>query len=275
MSADRKPHGNIYMTPAAECFHEVEHLLHPDQQSRLDLTLFVSLYNEEEYIASTLDTLRGTLVELDLTYEIIVIDDVSKDGSVEVVRRYIKDHPDDNILLRVNERNLGLAQNYLDAAFMGKGKYYRLICGDNSEPAESLKELFKHIGETDILIPNYVVNEGKSSYRMFLSHAYTKIINTISGNNIRYYNGLAVHLRYNVLRWHPNTRGFGFQADIICMLLAQGFTYKEIPMTGIDHEEKKSTALNARNILSVFHSIVDIFIRRLSNVLYKTPSSRS
>ena len=74
-----------------------------------------------------------------------------------------------------------------------------------------------------MIIPYYVSNEGKSLYRRSLSNVYAGIVNLISGFRLHYYNGLAVHLRYNVMRWHPNTRGFGFQADIICMLLDQGF----------------------------------------------------
>lgn len=58
----------------------------------------------------------------------------------------------------------------------------------------------------------------------------------MSGFRLQYYNGLAVHLRYNVMRWHPNT--FGFQADIICMLLDQGFSYKELPVKTVERRTR-------------------------------------
>lgn len=77
------------------------------------------------------------------------------------------------------------------------------------------------------------------------------------------YTGLAVHLRYNVMRWHPNTRGFGFQADIICLLLDQGFTYKEIPVRTIGRKKGDSKALTFKNLLSVFHTLVDIIVCRI------------
>ncbi len=44
--------------------------------------------------------------------------------------------------LRRNGANRGLAQNYVDAAFLGKGKYYRLICGDNAEPLDTITSVF-------------------------------------------------------------------------------------------------------------------------------------
>src|SRR5215471_16624088 len=131
-------------------------------------------------------------------------------------------------LLRANHVNKGLAQNYVDGAFMGRGKYYRLICGDNSEPKETIVTVLKAIGEADIIIPYYLSNEGKGFRRELISKCYTALINLITGNKIHYYNGLHVHLRHNVMRWHSNTRGFGFQADLPCLLLDLDFSYREI-----------------------------------------------
>jgi hypothetical protein len=71
------------------------------------------------------------------------------------------------------------------------------------------------------------------------------------------------------MRWHPNTRGFGFQADILCMLIDLGFTYKEIPAGMVEQRRGRSNALTFRNLLSVTHTIIEIANRRLSNRLYR------
>jgi hypothetical protein len=94
-------------------------------------------------------------------------------------------------------------------------------------------------------------------------------VNLVTGNRLHYYNGLAVHLRHNVMRWHPNTRGFGFRADILCLLIDLGFTYKEIPVATVEQRRGKSNALTFRNFLSVSHTIIEIANRRLSNRLYR------
>jgi glycosyltransferase involved in cell wall biosynthesis len=260
----------VRMTPAAARFHSDESVLAPSRDNPLDLSIFVSCYNEEPYIVSTIDTVRSALAEVEkVSYEIIVIDDCSRDRSADLVEEYIRAHPDDCILLRRNKVNRGLAQNYLDAAFVGQGKYYRLICGDDAEPKETMMTVFREIGQADMLIPYYVSSEGKSLYRRLLSNAYSRLVNAISGFNLHYYNGLAVHLRYNVMRWHPNTRGFGFQADIICMLLDQGFSYKEIAVKTIERKKGDSKALTFKNMLSVAHTLIDIVIRRISNWVYR------
>jgi hypothetical protein len=94
------------------------------------------------------------------------------------------------------------------------------------------------------------------------------VINVITGNRIHYYNGLAVHLRHNVMRWHPNTRGFGFQAEILCMLIDLGFTFHQVPVVMVERREGKSNALNFRNLLSVAHTISEIFLRRISGYVH-------
>jgi glycosyltransferase involved in cell wall biosynthesis len=259
---------DVFLTPAARRLHDPASLLHPSGGSALDLTVFVSCYNEAPYIVSTLDTVCAAAREAGVTFEIIVIDDGSRDNSREVVRAYIDSHPDENIILRANPWNKGLAQNYVDAAFLGKGKYYRLVCGDSGEPKDSMAAVLRAIGEADCIVPYYVVNKGRNPWRQFLSALYTRVINLVTGNRIHYYNGLAVHLRHNVMRWHPNTRGFGFQADILCQLLDLGFTYKEVPIVTAERRRGHSNALVFRNWLSVAHSVVEIIIRRASRSVY-------
>ncbi len=51
----------------------------------LDITVAVSCYNEESLITSTLDSVVGALTDVGCSYEIIVVDDVSRDNSVKRV----------------------------------------------------------------------------------------------------------------------------------------------------------------------------------------------
>jgi hypothetical protein len=109
---------------------------------------------------------------------------------------------------------------------------------------------------------------------LIISRAYTLLVNLVSGFHLHYYNGLHIHLRHNVMRWHPNTRGFGFQADILCMLLARGCSYREIPVTTIEKKSGRSTALSFRNFLSVGHTLFDILVRRVADWVYRKPQQK-
>lgn len=255
---------DVFLSQAAAEIHDVAALLGDDHGDPLDLTIYVSCYNEQNYIVQTLDTIRIALQPLNLTYETVVIDDASTDGSAALVQRYLNAHPELRVVFRRNARNQGWAQNYIDAAFIGKGKYYRAICGDNALTVAAIREVFALIGQADMIIPYYVDAEGKDPFRRVISRVYTGLINLISGNRLHYYNGSPIHLRYNVMRWHSNTRGFGFQADILCLLLSEGATYIEIPTTTVETRQGASNALTWRNMLSVAHTMIDIFLRRIS-----------
>jgi glycosyltransferase involved in cell wall biosynthesis len=236
----------------------------------LDLTIAIPCLNEERYIAATLDTVVSAMRELPLNYEVIVIDDGSTDRTVEVVKRYGYERPE--VLLRIhrNVQNRGLNRCYVDGAFLGRGKYYRMVCGDNVEPKETLIAVFHELGKADLIIPYHSRIPDKSFFRRALSSSYTTLVNCLSGYHIRYYNGLTLTSRYNVMRWGPYSFGFGFQAELITRLLDEGATFVEVPVVAT-HQEKthNNSALNLRNFLSVGHTLSEIFIRRVRRQAFR------
>jgi glycosyltransferase involved in cell wall biosynthesis len=236
----------------------------------LDLTIVVPCLNEEERIVPTLDTVAAAMSELPHSYEILVIDDGSTDQTAAIVEEYAQQHPTLPIRLHRNPRNRGLTRSFVDGAFLGRGRYYRLVCGDNTEPKDTLRNIFCQMGNADIVIPYHPAVEGKPLLRRMLSRAYTRLVNVLSGYQIHYYNGCALHMRYNVMRWGPYSFGFGFQAELITRLLDEGATFIEIPVNAT-HVEKsaRNSAINYGNFLSVGHTLLEIFIRRLRKRVFQ------
>ena len=237
----------------------------------IDISVAVTCYNEEKYIVDTIETVVGSLREFDYSYEVIVIDDVSTDNSVDRIQEYIRSHPEYPVRLVVHKTNQGLAKNFIDGALLAKGKYYRLMPGDNAELKEPMISILKHVGVADIVVPVFNQDEivGKSHLRRILSKLFTFLVNVLSGYHLGYYNGLPIFLRYNVIRWPNLTCGFGFQADILIRQLDEGVSYVQIPVTGI--VEKKgdlAVALSMRNLFSVVHTFLEIVFRRIRRALY-------
>jgi nucleoside-diphosphate-sugar epimerase len=233
-------------------------------ESSLDVTLMVPCLNEEKHIVPTLDHIFAAMAELPYTFEVLVIDDGSTDRTSTVVEEYADAHPDLPLRLHRHPVNRGLTRTYVDGAFLGCGTYYRQVCGDNVEDKGVLLASLKPLGKSDMIIPYREKTPGKSAFRESLSHFYTFLINTLSGYNIRYYNGQATHIRYNVMRWGPYSFGFGFQAELITRLLDEGATYIEVPVGGSHtNKEGKNSALNLKNFLSVTHTLLETLIRRI------------
>jgi glycosyltransferase involved in cell wall biosynthesis len=240
----------VYNTPASQ-------LTQPFKYD-IDLTLCVPCFNEEENIASTFGEIVTAMSGLELTWEMIVIDDASTDKTVAVVKKIMSDHPDWPIILVVREKNRGYAQNFIDAAFLGCGKYYRIINGDNSDSSTMISTILRHLGEADILIPYHTENPGRTVFRKALSRLFTALVNMLSGFKVRYYNSCPVHFRYDVMRWHDNGTGFDFQASLVVRLLQMGKTYLEIPVVGGERKFGQSKALTLKNFISSARFFADL-----------------
>lgn len=235
----------------------------------LDLTICVPCKNEEVNVLATLEGIVSAVTEVGCSYEVIVIDDGSTDKTSDLVRQYQREHPSLPIRLHRNPKNLGLSKTYVNGAFLGRGKYYRYIGGDNCEPKEAIVRILRMMGKADIIIPFHEQLTGKSAVRVAVSKLYTFLVNLLSGYSIRYYNGCAVHLRYNILRWHSYAYGFGFQADLITRLLQQGATYLQVPVrVGHTNKGRGASPFHVRNIVSTGHTLFEIFRRRINIALF-------
>lgn len=234
----------------------------PASGEEIDLTIFVACYNEEINILGTLEKLVETLEDFDFTWEILIIDDASTDRSVEVIRAFQTAHPDLPIYLKINQANRGLGYNFTEAAFLGRGKYYRFVCGDDIEPVETFRTVFACVGKADMVLCRQDCS-GRTWMRRALSRTYNWLVNTIGGYNISYYHGLAMHLRYNVMRWHSRSEGFGFQADLITRLLDEEVPYIEVDTKARERPTGKSKAIRLSNFLSVAHMFQELLIRRV------------
>ena len=234
----------------------------------LDVTFFVPCLNEEKHVAATLETVVAAAAEFPWSYEVLVVDDGSTDRTADVVSEFCRAHAAVAVRLVRNPRNLGLSRSFLDAAFLGRGRYFRLICGDNIEPMESMAAVLRRKGEADIVMPYYPDIPGKSAVGRILSRVYNGLVNFLSGHRIRYYNGNPLYRRHQVMRWAPHNSGFGYQADLVTQLLDLGATYVEVPVAGI-HRPKGGSRLRIRGLMSVTHSLLEIALRRLRKALFR------
>lgn len=256
---------SVILTPGAQAYRRVEDITSPYAANRLDLTIFVSCYNEEETILQTLETLSEAMKIVGGGYEIVVIDDRSQDHSVELVRRFIEMNPSLNIILRINKRNMGLACNYVDAAFIGCGRYYLLARGSGGESLETMVDVLRTLGEADIIVPYYIASFGSHSGNGSAG-AHARLMNAVTGNRINSYGGLHIHLRFNVLRWHVGSIGAGFQPALLCRLLDMGFTCKQVPCRS---SAPRPMRMTWRNALSILHMLLDTALRRASRSIHR------
>lgn len=228
----------------------------------VSLTVFVPCLNEDKRVAGALDSVFAAAERTATTLEALVFDDGSTDRTSEVVRTYQAAHPERTIRLVTLAKNRGLGRNFIDGAFLARGRYYRAVAGDDYELPDSHDAIMRSLGEADIVIPVYRVVHGRTAFRTALSRLYTRLVNFASGTAIEYYNGFPAYRRWHVMRYAVEATGFGFQAELITRLIGEGASYKELVLPAT--AQPGSKALRLRNFISVGHSLFRILARRIS-----------
>ncbi|MDR2125926.1 MAG: glycosyltransferase family 2 protein, partial [Prevotellaceae bacterium] len=73
----------------------------------MKLSIIIPAYNEARTIHLILNKVIAVNLTGDLSKEIIIVNDFSKDNTAEIVEAYIKQHPDDDIKLFTQPVNKG------------------------------------------------------------------------------------------------------------------------------------------------------------------------
>lgn len=90
------------------------------------VSVLMTAYNREEFIASAIESVLASLYE---EFELIVVDDCSIDRTVDIARNL--EAKDKRVKVYVNEKNLGDYPNRNKAASYARGKYIKYLDSDD------------------------------------------------------------------------------------------------------------------------------------------------
>jgi dolichol-phosphate mannosyltransferase len=108
---------------------------------RIEISLVIPTYNERENIGILLPQVYRVLKETGRSFEVIVVDDDSPDGTWEVVQAMMRELPNLRGLRRIGER--GLARAVLKGWQEAWGEILAVMDGDLQHPPETLALLIE------------------------------------------------------------------------------------------------------------------------------------
>jgi dolichol-phosphate mannosyltransferase len=150
------------------------------QNSGLDLSVVIPIYNEEENIPDLVERLGNALKQLGLRYEIIAVDDGSRDNGAAVLKRYAAEIPELKIVrLR---RNSGQAAAIMAGLERATGEVVVTIDGDLQNDPDDIEKLVTKFNEGYDVVSGW--RKDRHDYplrRNFASRVANRLISRVSG----------------------------------------------------------------------------------------------
>jgi glycosyltransferase involved in cell wall biosynthesis len=147
-------------------------------KKKYDFSIVIPCYNEEERILSTLNKVVSFMNAYNPSYEVIIVDDGSKDSTVKLVNNYISTR--DNIYLIENpHKGKGFAVR--TGVLMSEGKYILMSDADLATPIEELKRLLVWIegNNYDFVIASREGLGAKRTDEPFIRHLMGRVFNLL------------------------------------------------------------------------------------------------
>ena len=210
------------------------------------LSVVIPAYNEEKRIGISLTKIYGYLKKRKFDFEIIVIDDGSKDKTLSLLSEYSQNIP--NLIVLKNESNQGKGFSVKKGVLKSKGDIILFTDADLSTP----------IGETDKLIgwikngyqiaigsrdlPESQVKRHQAWYRELMGKIFNRIIRLIL--NLDYHDtqcGFKCFKRDAALEVFQSSKvcRFSFDVEILFIAKQRGIRVKEVPVCWHNSPESK------------------------------------
>ena len=115
-----------------------------DYEQNPKISVLVASYNYEQFIGETLDSLVKQTYK---NFEVVVVDDGSKDNSVKLIKKYVKKYPNVFLYRHENGENRGLVKTIKLGLEKATGKYVAFCESDDYWLPNNLEEKVKIINE--------------------------------------------------------------------------------------------------------------------------------
>jgi len=212
------------------------------------LSVIIPAYNEEKRLPQTLNKVRDYLLKQDYEYEVIVVDDGSKDKTAQTSKKIIESWKNFKIISYEPNRGKGYAVK--TGMLAAKGEYAILMDADNSTDLSEVEKFWpytksKQNGQNyEIVIGSRYLNKSSIKIKQPLSR---RVVSRLGNFLIRAVLGIQsvdtqcgfkmfslgavqkIFPKQQIERW-------GFDMEILAIAIREGYKIKEVAVDWYDAE---------------------------------------
>lgn len=151
------------------------------------LTVVVPCYNEERalpYFMPEIQRVAAQMAAKQVELEILMVNDGSKDGTLNLLRQYAKQY--ENVRYLSFSRNFGKEAAMYAGLEHARGDYVAIMDADMQDPPALLPQMYDILqtGEYDSVATRRVTRKGEPPIRSFFARMFYKLMRRISDADI-------------------------------------------------------------------------------------------
>ena len=146
----------------------------------MKISIVVPCYNESEAIPYFYEEIQKVFPQMDATYELVFVDDGSKDSSLEVMKSLAK--KDERVIYLSFSRNFGKEAAIYAGLQHSTGDLVVIMDADLQDPPAMLPKMYRYIVEEgyDSVATRRVTRKGEPPIRSFFARLFYRLMNKIS-----------------------------------------------------------------------------------------------
>lgn len=224
------------------------------------LSIVIPAYNEEANIAAAVEEVSDVAQTLNLDYEIIVVNDGSRDRTGEIARELAQRLPNFKLVEHFPNRGYGGA---LKAGFAAAGK--DLIAFTASDKQFKFSEITLLLGKLTpdmTLVSGWRVHRQDNFVRRMNGRGWNTVVMLLFGRTIHDIDcGFKVFRREALNHIHIESNGAMIDTEMLAEMRARGFKMTDVPVTHLPRIAGSPTGANLKVIVRAFRDLFKFRLR--------------
>lgn len=234
----------------------------------MEFSVVFPAYNEEANIDITIPKAIASLRKRFRSFEVIIVDDCSKDSTFERANA-LADRFSEVRVLR-NPRNLGSGGSVVHGWAEAKGAIITHNAMDYPFDLENLDRVMPLMKDADVVVVARPTRAGYSAYRKLTSHVHRALLHRLFELRLNDYNFVQFYKREVLERAKAETRSSAFLTpETLIRANDLGFRIVEVEIEYLPRERGVATSGKPKVILTSLRDMLGFWVKR--RIRGKTP----